>query len=131
MINNGQPAVFPQQYWRKKYPAIVSGLFAVIQFILAILIIGCEIGSMLIDIITATIYVGLWSGLFFLIASISQAISCMFFVVVLCLCKRSQRIDSFSFLLSKSCICYIHTDHPTYCDVLRTLCYWIRCSIYY
>lgn len=77
MIGNPPPAVVPPaQQWKLKYPAILSGILSTIQLILAFAIIGCEIGSILIDIVTATIYVGLWAGLFFLIAGISLASSC-------------------------------------------------------
>ncbi|CAF4275525.1 unnamed protein product, partial [Rotaria socialis] len=61
--------------WRQKFPAVLSGILASVQFVVAIIIIGCEIGSILIDIITVTIYVGLWAGLFFLVASFSQSSS--------------------------------------------------------
>ncbi|CAF0849148.1 unnamed protein product [Rotaria sordida] len=87
MINNAAvaptasipPTVPPnnptQQEWRQKYPAVLSGILSCFQFILTLAIIGCEIGSILIDIVTATIYVGLWAGLFFIVASISQSSS--------------------------------------------------------
>ncbi|CAF1363421.1 unnamed protein product [Adineta steineri] len=75
MMNNTQTMIPPQQLWRKKFPAIISGIFSFIQFVLMVIIIGCEVGSMLIDIVTATIYVGLWASLFFMIAWISQATS--------------------------------------------------------
>ncbi|CAF2851828.1 unnamed protein product [Rotaria sp. Silwood2] len=63
----------PQQEWKLKFPAVLSGILSVFQFILAFAIIGCEVGSMLIDIVTATIYVGLWAGSFFIVAWISQS----------------------------------------------------------
>ncbi|CAF1250100.1 unnamed protein product [Rotaria magnacalcarata] len=59
--------------WRQKFPASLSGTISFLQIVLTIIIIGCEIGSILIDIITVTIYVGLWAGLFFLVASLSQS----------------------------------------------------------
>jgi hypothetical protein len=67
----------PQQQWEKKFPAAISGIFSVLQLVITIVIIGCEVGSILIDIVTATIYVGLWAGLFFIVAWISQASSGM------------------------------------------------------
>ncbi len=77
MFGNTQPVLTPQEQWRKKYPSVVTGIFSFIQFILTIVIIGCEVGSILIDAIVATVYVGFWSGLFFMIAWITQASSCM------------------------------------------------------
>ncbi|CAF1250081.1 unnamed protein product [Rotaria magnacalcarata] len=65
-----QPQLSP---WRQKFPAVLSGILAFLQFVVAIIIIGCEVGSILIDIITVTIYVGFWAGLFFLVASFSQS----------------------------------------------------------
>jgi hypothetical protein len=81
MIANAQsvqPLVPPPQPWRKKFPAVFSGIMAFLQCVVTFVIIGCEIGSMLINIVTATIYVGLWAGLFFMFAWISQASSCMY-----------------------------------------------------
>ncbi len=78
MIDNVYPELTPQQQWQKKYPTVATGILSFIQFVVAIVIIGCEIGSILIDAIVATIYVGIWAGVFFLIACISQGISCMF-----------------------------------------------------
>jgi hypothetical protein len=48
-----------------------------VQCFITLVIIGCEVGSILIDIVTATIYVGFWASLFFLVAWISLAGSCM------------------------------------------------------
>jgi hypothetical protein len=78
MIGDVQPVVIPPQLqWEKKFPSVVSGIFSFIQFFITIVIIGCEVGSILIDIVTATIYVGFWASLFFMAAWISQAASCM------------------------------------------------------
>ncbi|CAF3436244.1 unnamed protein product [Rotaria socialis] len=76
--------------WRQKFPAVLSGILASVQFVVAIIIIGCEIGSILIDIITVTIYVGLWAGLFFLVASFSQSSSSC--------CCRERGCANFSLL---------------------------------
>ena len=75
-----QPYSPPAQPWKIKFPAIISGILSFFQLVLAIAIIGCEIGSILIDMITSTIYVGLWAGIFFVIAAISLAVSCESFV---------------------------------------------------
>ena len=80
-----QPAVpqpQPAQPWKIKFPAIITGILSFFQLVIAIAIIGCEIGSILIDMITSTIYVGLWAGFFFLIASISLAVSCKSFFII-------------------------------------------------
>ncbi|CAM2710010.1 unnamed protein product [Rotaria socialis] len=82
-----QPQLSP---WRQKFPAVLSGILASVQFVVAIIIIGCEIGSILIDIITVTIYVGLWAGLFFLVASFSQSSSSC--------CCRERGCANFSLL---------------------------------
>jgi hypothetical protein len=76
---NNAPTVIPppQQPWQKKFPSVISGIFSFIQLIVTIVIIGCEVGSMMIDIFTATIYVGIWASLFFMCAWISQAAACM------------------------------------------------------
>lgn len=72
------PVVTPPTLWPKKFPSIISALFSFFQAVVTIVIIGCEIGSILVDAVTATIYVGLWAGLFFLFAWISQSVSCEF-----------------------------------------------------
>jgi hypothetical protein len=77
MIDNVQTKIPPQQLWRQKFPASISGLLSIAQLVVTVVIIGCEVASMLIDIFTATIYVGIWAGFFFMIAWISQAGSCM------------------------------------------------------
>lgn len=69
------PIKEPEGPWKKKYPCLISFLFVTFQAITSLVIIGCEIGSMLIDIVTATIYVGLWAGIFFLLAWISASVS--------------------------------------------------------
>ena len=73
-----QPLTLSQQQWRTKYPSIISGILAFLEFGFTVVIIGLEIGSILIDMVTATIYVGLWAGLFFTAAWISLAGSCMY-----------------------------------------------------
>jgi hypothetical protein len=77
MIGNAQPVIPPQQQWQKKFPSIISGILSFVQFVITIVIIGCEVGSVLIDMVTATIYVGFWASLFFMVAWISQAATCM------------------------------------------------------
>ena len=69
-----QPPPQPEM-WTLKFPSICSGILSVIECILTLAIIGCEIGSVLIDIFTATIYVGFWAGIFLMIAWISQSAS--------------------------------------------------------
>jgi hypothetical protein len=82
MNGNIQPTIPPEeQPWRKKFPAGISGILAFLQCVITIVIIGCEVGSILIDIVTATIYVGLWAGLFFIVAWISLASSCMYLFI--------------------------------------------------
>jgi hypothetical protein len=81
MIGNAQSVLTPQEKWKKKYPSIITGILSFIQFIVTVVIIGCEVGSVLIDMIVATIYVGFWAGLFFMIAWITQASSCMPFKI--------------------------------------------------
>ena len=77
MIQTPQPVVPPpppqQPPWKIKYPSILTGIFSFFQFVVTVAIIGCEVGSVLIDMVTATFYVGFWSGLFFMGAWISQA----------------------------------------------------------
>ena len=80
MIENKQPIqpiTPPQPPWRTKFPAIFSGILSFLQFVITFVIIGCEVGSILIDMVTATIYVGFWASLFFMFAWISQASACM------------------------------------------------------
>ena len=66
----------PPTLWSKKFPSIISALFAFFQAVITIIIIGCEVGSILIDAVTATVYVGIWAGLFFFVAWIAQSVSC-------------------------------------------------------
>jgi len=69
------PNIPSEQQWRERFPSTLTGLFAFYQCLCTIAIIGCEIGSILIDLFNATIYVGLWASLFFMIAWISQVIA--------------------------------------------------------
>jgi hypothetical protein len=62
-----------EKQWQEKFPSTLSGLFSFYQCLCTIAIIGCEVGSVLIDQFNATIYVGFWASLFFIIAWISQA----------------------------------------------------------
>ncbi len=71
MISNKNKTELEKQ-WREKFPSTLSGLFSFYQCLCTIVIIGCELGSILIDIFHATIYVGFWASLFFMIAWISQ-----------------------------------------------------------
>ena len=64
--------------WKKKFPTIFSGILAFLQYGITVVIIGCEIGTVLIDVFTATIYVGFWASIFFVSAWISQASSSKF-----------------------------------------------------
>ena len=73
------PAIVP--LWRQKFPSIASAALSSVQFLITIVIIGCEVGSMLIDIVTATVYVGLWASLFFLTSCVSQWISCNYDII--------------------------------------------------
>lgn len=77
MITNIPTWIAPQQTWRQKFPSVLSGILSIVQLLVTLVIIGCEVGSMLIDIVTATIYVGLWASLFFMVAWISQSAACM------------------------------------------------------
>lgn len=74
---NPLPAQSPATVWKAKYPAICSGVLAFLQYGMTFIIVGCEIGSVLIDTVTATIYVGFWASLFFISAWVSQSILCM------------------------------------------------------
>lgn len=65
----------PPSPWKTKFPSTVSAIFSAVQGVMAIGIIGCEIASILIDQYNATIYVGLWAGLFIMTAWISQEAS--------------------------------------------------------
>jgi hypothetical protein len=74
MIDNTYKIELERQ-WTEKFPITLSGLFSFYQCLCTIAILGCEIGSILIDLFNATIYVGIWAFLVFMIAWISQAIS--------------------------------------------------------
>ena len=74
MLESSYPTDFEEQ-WREKFPLTLTKLFAIYQFLCALPILGCELRSVLIDHFNATIYVGMWSSIFFFIASILQFIS--------------------------------------------------------
>ncbi|UJR33172.1 hypothetical protein I4U23_020628 [Adineta vaga] len=61
--------------WKTKFPTIFSSIICFLQYGITFIIIGCEIGSVLIDMVTATIYVGFWASIFFISACISQGVS--------------------------------------------------------
>lgn len=83
------PVPTPKEQWKKKFPSIISGILAFLQFGITFVIVGCEIGSILIDMVTATIYVGLWAGIFFIIAWVSLAGSGISLMCILFLLDRS------------------------------------------
>ena len=115
------PIVPPKQEWKQKFPAILSGILSFFQCILTLAIIGCEVGSILIDIVTATIYVGFWASLFFMIAWISLASTCMSFFVYSFLLNCS--FFFLSLLLSWSWLCYIYSDHSMHILSFCSLCF--------
>jgi len=84
MLGEYKNPLTPDEQWKQKYPTIVAGIFSAVQILITIAIIGLEIGSILIDAIVGTVYVGIWAGVFFLFASISQAITGRICFVLLC-----------------------------------------------
>lgn len=73
MSDEAYKEVFDRR-WRTRFPARLSGLFAFYQVLCTLGIVGCEIGSILVDLYNATIYVGFWASIFFTIAWILQII---------------------------------------------------------
>jgi hypothetical protein len=68
-----------QEEWEDKFPSTLSGLFAFYQCLCIIAIIGCELGSILIDLFNSTIYVGFWASLIFTTAWVLQVASGVLF----------------------------------------------------
>ena len=64
-----------EKQWQTMFPSIISGLFAFYEILCSIGVVGCELGSVLIDKYNSTIYVGFWSGLFLISAWISQILA--------------------------------------------------------
>ena len=64
-----------ERQWIEKFPTTLTGLLAFYQCLCTVAIIGCEIGSVLIDVFNATIYVGFWASLIFTITWVLQAVS--------------------------------------------------------
>ncbi len=62
-----------KELWRKKYPAIIGGLLSVLQMILTLIIVGCEVGNSLILFSQMNVFVGYWTFPFFMCAWISLA----------------------------------------------------------
>ena len=74
MIDNTYKMKIAEE-WPETFPSSLSGLFAFYECLCTLAIIGCEIGSILIDLYNATIYVGLWASVFFMVAWITQILS--------------------------------------------------------
>ena len=99
-----------EKQWQKMFPSVISGLFAFYESLCSIGVVGCELGSVLIDQYNSTIYVGFWSGLFLISAWISQALAGTFFSV------RSRRFfhTCFSVSLSDAAMCNKYVDIEMY-----------------
>jgi len=61
------------QVWREKFPAIISALLSFFQFILTVVIVGCEVGGDFVQFPRMNIFVGYWTFPFFMCAWISLA----------------------------------------------------------
>ncbi|CAF1051979.1 unnamed protein product [Adineta steineri] len=115
--------VQPPKPWKIKFPAIISGILSFLQFGITFVIIGCEVGSVLIDMVTATIYVGFWASLFFIFAWISQATtSC---------CCRNRGCATYTLIMQVISLffaaCVIGFDsyyiiYPTTCFFSSSIC---------
>ena len=55
-----------------RFPRWLTGIIGVVQLLLTLAIIGLEIGSLYIDLAHGTIFVGIWAGIVFLIATLSM-----------------------------------------------------------
>ena len=64
-----------ERQWTEKFPVTLIGLLAFYQCLCTIAIIGCEIGSVMIDVFNATIYVGFWASMIFMVTWIVQAVT--------------------------------------------------------
>ena len=73
-MNDEAYKVIYERRWRAKFPSRLSGLLAFYQALCTLAILGCETGSILIDLYNATIYVGFWASIFFTIAWIMQIV---------------------------------------------------------
>ncbi|UJR33173.1 hypothetical protein I4U23_020629 [Adineta vaga] len=74
-MNNNVDEIELEKRWHDKFPSILSGLSAFYLCLCTVAIIGCELGSVLIDQFNSTIYVGFWSSLFFIVAWILQGLA--------------------------------------------------------
>ncbi len=75
MTDSTYARVLEEHQWHEQFPSSLSGLLAFYECLCTITIIGCELGSVLIDLYNATIYVGFWSSIFFITAWISQILA--------------------------------------------------------
>ena len=55
-----------------RFPRWLTGIIGVVQLLLTLAIIGLEVGSLYIDLGHGTIFVGIWAGIVFLIATLSM-----------------------------------------------------------
>ncbi|CAF1073065.1 unnamed protein product [Adineta ricciae] len=123
--------------WKKKFPAIFSGILAFLQYGMTVVIIGCEIGSVLIDVFTATIYVGFWASIFFVSAWISQASStcccrgrpCATYTLInqcIALVFAACIIGFDAYFISYPTTCFFSTDICTSSSYTRGIFYSVR-----
>ena len=56
--------------WRSSFSTVIPLLLGLFQFLLALAIIGLEIGSLVISPIFGTLYAGFWAGALFLLSSL-------------------------------------------------------------
>ncbi|CAF0943624.1 unnamed protein product [Adineta ricciae] len=107
-----------EKQWQTMFPSIISGLFAFYEILCSIGVVGCELGSVLIDKYNCTIYVGFWSGLFLISAWISQVLA-----VSRCLTRRCATetliLKCISLVFA---VCIISFD--TYFVITPTACFY-------
>lgn len=56
----------------ERFPRWITGVLGLVQLLLTTAIIGLEIGSVYIDVAHGTIWVGLWSGLVFMMTVLAM-----------------------------------------------------------
>jgi len=61
------------ELWRQKFPAVIGALLSVLQMILTMAIVGCEIGGIFIQFPRMNVFLGYWTFPFFMCAWISLA----------------------------------------------------------
>lgn len=67
-----------REAWRQKFPTIIGVILSLVEMLLTMAILGCEVGISVVQFLRMNIFVGYWTFPSFMCAWISLAGVCMY-----------------------------------------------------